>query len=299
MSAAASGHRRFENMCSQADALESQAEQLVAKAAALRGVADKVRLGNEGELQIASRLDILHGAGWHVLHDRRKNPRSPANLDHVVVGPPGVIVIDAKNWSGGVLELDDRGMKLGGWRKDDALHAARVDAELVRGVAHGVAPVPCVGVLVFVHDVGLPSPVLHRDVVLLQQAQLLPWLTQLPRVLTVEQVEQVSAHLERALAPRTATSAGTAPAAPSRHQWARSSQEVVVPSKKRSRQEAKREAARREFRKGLVGLVVLAVVGLTLPTTFPIAQEHVLSPLAESLGATLQESVQQPAPPPP
>lgn len=164
MSAAASGHRRFESMSSQADALESQAEQLAAKAAALRGVADKVRLGNEGERQIGSRLDVLHGAGWHVLHDRRKNERSPANLDHVVVGPPGVFVIDAKNWSGGLLKLDDRGMKMARWRKDDELHAAGVDAELVRGVARAVAQVPCVGVLAFVQDVGLTAPVQHRDV---------------------------------------------------------------------------------------------------------------------------------------
>jgi len=65
-------------------------------------------------------------------HDRRKSVTSPANLDHVVVGPPGVFVIDTKNWSGGLLRPDERGMKLGSWRKDDALHAAKVDADLVQ-----------------------------------------------------------------------------------------------------------------------------------------------------------------------
>ena len=299
MSAAASGRRRVENMSSQAEALDSQARQLAAKAAALRGVADKVRLGNEGELQIASRLDVLDGAGWHVLHDRRKNARSPANLDHVIIGPPGVMVIDAKNWSGGLLKLDDRGMKLGGWRKDDALHAARVDAELVQCVARAVMAVPCVGVLAFVQDVGLQAPVLHRNVVLLQQAQLVPWLTKLPRALTVEQVDQLGAHLQLALAPRSATAPDPAPATAPRPQWAQGPKQILAPTKKASRAEVKREAPRREMRKGLLGAAALAVVALTFPTTFPVAQEHVLTPLAELVGAKLQDVVQQPVPPAP
>jgi len=119
-------------MAARADDLEEEARQLAQKAAALRGAADSVRKGNEGEMLVSERLDVLDGAGWRVSHDRRKSVTSPANLDHVVVGPPGVFVIDTKNWSGGLLRPDERGMKLGSWRKDDALHAAKVDADLVQ-----------------------------------------------------------------------------------------------------------------------------------------------------------------------
>jgi hypothetical protein len=49
-----------------------------------------------------------------VFHDVRWPGRRRANLDHVVVGPPGVFVVDTKNWSGrievrvGVLRQDGR-----------------------------------------------------------------------------------------------------------------------------------------------------------------------------------------------
>ncbi len=50
-----------------------------------------------GEEKVASRLDSLASEGIFVLHDRRI-PHSRANLDHVVIGPAGVFVIDAKRY---------------------------------------------------------------------------------------------------------------------------------------------------------------------------------------------------------
>ncbi|WP_246456547.1 NERD domain-containing protein [Nocardioides mesophilus] len=38
--------------------------------------------------------------GWHVLHDRLMP--GGGNIDHLVVGPGGVVVVDSKNWSGAV-----------------------------------------------------------------------------------------------------------------------------------------------------------------------------------------------------
>jgi Nuclease-related domain len=49
-----------------------------------------------------------------VLHDRRV-PHSRANIDHIVVTPGGVFVIDAKHYSGRVEKRD-----LGGWFRSDA-----------------------------------------------------------------------------------------------------------------------------------------------------------------------------------
>ena len=49
-----------------------------------------------------------------MFHDVRWPGRRRANLDHVVVGPSGVFVVDTKNWSGrievrvGVLRQDGR-----------------------------------------------------------------------------------------------------------------------------------------------------------------------------------------------
>ena len=55
--------------------------------------------GARGEEHLGRRLDSLVGPGVHVLHDRRI-ARTRANIDHIVVCPSGVFVIDAKKYQG-------------------------------------------------------------------------------------------------------------------------------------------------------------------------------------------------------
>lgn len=165
--------------------------------------ARRIEQGNDGERRVAELLDVLDGARWVMLHDRYKSRASPANLDHVAVGPPGVFVIDSKSWTGGRLRYDDRGMAIGRYRRDDELHSAKVDADIVRRAAVLAVPdVPVVGVLAFVEDVALTAPVHHQQVMLLQAEQLLGWLTGQPAQLTPAQVHQVSSTLDAALPPR-------------------------------------------------------------------------------------------------
>ena len=138
-----------------------------------------------------------------VLHDRYKSATSPANLDHIAVGPPGVFVIDSKNWTGGRLRYDDRGMALGRYRRDDELHSAKVDADIVRRIVGAAAhDVPVLGVVAFVEDVALTVPVHHQQVLLLQAELLLSWLTVQPGRLTPAEVHQVGSTLDAALPPR-------------------------------------------------------------------------------------------------
>ena len=63
--------------------------------------------GAKGERALGTLLDPLRDEGMAVLHDRRI-PRSKANIDHLVVAPWGVFVVDAKNYKGRV-ERRDRG----------------------------------------------------------------------------------------------------------------------------------------------------------------------------------------------
>jgi hypothetical protein len=63
--------------------------------------------GANGERALGKLLDPLRDEGMAVLHDRRI-PRSRANIDHLVVAPWGVFVVDAKNYKGRV-ETRDRG----------------------------------------------------------------------------------------------------------------------------------------------------------------------------------------------
>jgi hypothetical protein len=59
------------------------------------------RRGAKGERRTARQLDRLTGEGFVVFHDLAV-PGSPANVDHLVIGPSGVFVIDSKQWTGSV-----------------------------------------------------------------------------------------------------------------------------------------------------------------------------------------------------
>jgi Nuclease-related domain len=64
------------------------------------------RRGAVGERRTARLLDRLTCDGNVVFHDLAI-PRSPANVDHLVIGPSGVFVIDSKQWTGSVHQGSD------------------------------------------------------------------------------------------------------------------------------------------------------------------------------------------------
>jgi hypothetical protein len=57
------------------------------------------RGGGAGERRTARLLDPLERQGWAILHDLTVSG-SRANLDHLVIGPGGVFVIDSKQYRG-------------------------------------------------------------------------------------------------------------------------------------------------------------------------------------------------------
>jgi hypothetical protein len=65
------------------------------------------RRGAAGERRTARLLGPLERHGWAVLHDLAI-PTSQANIDHLVIGPGGVFVIDSKHYRGR-LQLDPSG----------------------------------------------------------------------------------------------------------------------------------------------------------------------------------------------
>jgi hypothetical protein len=65
------------------------------------------RRGAAGERRTAQLLGPLERHGWAILHDLAV-PRSQANLDHLLIGPGGVFVIDSKHYRGR-LQLDPTG----------------------------------------------------------------------------------------------------------------------------------------------------------------------------------------------
>ena len=93
--------------------------------------------GAGGEEKLGAALDGLVSRGLFVLHDRRR-PRTAANIDHLVIAPNGVWVVDAKRYSGLVTKVDK-----GGWLRSDLrlVIGGRDRTKLVEGVHKQVADV--------------------------------------------------------------------------------------------------------------------------------------------------------------
>ena len=100
--------------------------------------------GAHGEQQTARLLDRLTRDGFQVLHDLAM-PGSPANIDHLVLGPSGVFVIDSKQGTGSVHQSSDGLVWHHHYRLDRTLAAIRWQAEaLGRLLGVPVAPLVCV-----------------------------------------------------------------------------------------------------------------------------------------------------------
>ncbi len=90
-------------------AAESEAQRSLERASELRRRADrleqraaKFEAGAEGEQIVAATLQRLSSVGYQVLDDIAWPGTSRANIDHVIYGPTGMFVVDAKNWTGKV-----------------------------------------------------------------------------------------------------------------------------------------------------------------------------------------------------
>lgn len=62
-----------------------------------------------GERLVEEQLDEIRKSGFDVFHDFiLKDENGTENIDHVIIGPPGVFTLETKNWSGKGVPQDDR-----------------------------------------------------------------------------------------------------------------------------------------------------------------------------------------------
>jgi Nuclease-related domain len=144
------------------------------------------RRGAAGERRTARLLDPLERRGWAVLHDLAV-PRSRANLDHLVIGPGGVFVIDSKQYRGR-LQLDAVGkLRHGRYPLAPVLRAVSWETDQAAQVLPdpGVAVVP----IVAVHGAQVPwGKVVSEGVPVVSARRLPSILRALPAVLGPERV---------------------------------------------------------------------------------------------------------------
>jgi hypothetical protein len=109
------------------------------------------RRGARGERRTARKLRPLLRAGWTVLHDVAI-PDSRADADHLLIGPPGVFVVDTKAWHGHISLGPDGSAWHNGHPVDSVLDTVRWEAkQLAQALGVPILPILCV------HDARLGS----------------------------------------------------------------------------------------------------------------------------------------------
>ena len=257
-----------------------------AKAVQLREQADNLdrdagrwERGDLGERVVGGRLEHLRAEGWYVVHDVRWPGRSRANLDHVVVGPPGVLVVDAKNWSGSVT-LEGGRLRQNGHPRDREAQAAADAADAVAarlGSAVVVLPVLCLASgAAFAAQPAGRTTVLGLD-------ELVEWARALPVRLDTDDVLRIAAQVRQELPP-----AGAAPNPVNRAARTRRSAPRATPRRGTSAVGRRRITGSRKHGRGLLMRLALGLAALSVLPWF-------VSQLAGAMTASVQDVAPTPS----
>lgn len=185
----------------------NEAQRVRERAARLQRRAEMFDKGADGEARTARALSRL-GRDWVVLHDVQWPGRRLANIDHVVVGPGGIFVIDTKNWAGRLTVEGDVLRQDGRSRERTvaaAADAALAVAELAPAYASLVRPVLC-----FAREDKLSGSM--REVMICSTSNVRRMLTSRPPVLDRARVKDVATRLDRQLWSATEPTPGPVPA---------------------------------------------------------------------------------------
>jgi hypothetical protein len=151
--------------------------------------------GANGERRTARLLDRLTHDGFVVFHDLAV-PGSPANVDHLIIGPTGLFVIDSKQWTGRVQQGADGLVWHNHYRLDRTLETVRWEAETI-GQLLGIRAVA----LVCVHGAHVQGGGVHAQGVAVVPAHLLRSALGYDRVLSDADVDLLAATAWSSLRP--------------------------------------------------------------------------------------------------
>jgi len=183
---------------SESERARALAEEHRRKADYLERRAMTFEQGGVGEVQVAETLSRLLLAGYAIVDDIRWPGTSKANIDHVIYGPTGMFVVDAKNWTGKVY------VKSGVLRQNGYSRTRETDkvAQMTDAIAAHLGP-----------SVGTPTPVLclagQADVdaawcgrtLVVGLDRLAPWIFRRPEIWPSSHVEALTAWLPHVLQP--------------------------------------------------------------------------------------------------
>lgn len=156
--------------------------------------------GDDGEEHVRRLLQPLESEGWGVLHRRRWPGTSRSDIDHLLIGPGGVVVLDTKNWRGHVRLASGR-LFQGQADVSDALDGLLAQIFAVEEVMSEtqLAPLEVVGSLVLVGHPIAPTVVGRAHIV--GDADLLRWLRARGQRLHPDVVASLAALAEERVPP--------------------------------------------------------------------------------------------------
>lgn len=176
------------------DRINSQAPvlNLVARVLGVKTEERSWRVGAKGEEKIARELAKL-GPGWHHLHAVEVGDRG-SDIDHVVIGPPGVITINTKRHPRGKAWIGERMVMING-QKTDYLRNSRFEAKRAAKLLSAACgkSIEVQAAIAFVDLDDFNVKQMPSDVHVTTRRRLLGWLRDLPTVVSHEQVEEIFA----------------------------------------------------------------------------------------------------------
>jgi hypothetical protein len=162
------------------------------------------RAGAEGERATAKALRPLLREGWIVLHDI---PTDHGNIDHLLIGPPGVFLLESKNLSG-VVSVEQGRLRVrwhedpnDGYDNDSIARRARAAAATVHGALQTESVSTWVQPVVVLWADFPQITIQSTDVAWIRGRDLDRVLRARPIKFTQNQIDQASAAARRTLTP--------------------------------------------------------------------------------------------------
>jgi hypothetical protein len=155
------------------------------------------RVGAEGEEEVARRLTKL-GEGWRVLHSVPVGEKG-SDIDHVVIGPPGVFTLNTKNHIRSNVWVTETTFMVNGQKREyfrNSRHEAKRASGLLSAACGFEVPVEPIIVVMAAKLTVKSQP---GDVHVVGRKTITKWLTQQRPILPAERVEEIYGQARRDL----------------------------------------------------------------------------------------------------
>lgn len=164
-----------------------------------------------GEAATAKALTPLGFHGYTALHDRRLPPNvvpgvPPVDIEHLLIGPAGVFLLDSKNWSSGPKpQIFGKDLWVGREKRGDTLERLNTDAQnLTAALGPRLPKGLTVGPVMVIHAKELPhTPRAFGNVTVLLPKHVTPVFKAMRQVMTATEASALAASLDGLLAPKT------------------------------------------------------------------------------------------------